>query len=119
MRMAETKGSMPFNKKRMRAYARNHGGLNEFVNDTWMSRDNDDYEAWVSKAHDPLPIEEQKRIFTSAHAQRLCLHRLKRIVHFDPAAIIHLDPDDVRSWADIVKSDTVCETKHGMPCLRV
>jgi len=85
MRMQETKGALPFSREHISAFARNHGGLNEFdaEKNCWNGRGNDG-KNWVANLDQPVAPDEERRIFTSAHAQRLLMNRLDRKLHYEP-----------------------------------
>lgn len=96
MRLAETKGSMFFHPDLVHYYASNHGGLNETTVENlktkWLPRDETLAPNWAMRPEvDPegkMPWEfsdnKARHIFTSAHAQRLVMKRMKRVGRIDP-----------------------------------
>ena len=116
MRCQETKGALAFHPDLLRFYASNHGGLNEFNEGNWNRRqleDADDH--W--KADDQLSELQllarrsaEKRIFTSAQAQRLVMSRLRRLGRYFPDRMTKFgsqnDPDQ-QLLSDLTKRSVV------------
>ena len=112
MKLQETMGEIPFNKDLIQYYATNHGGLNEYVDGNWGTRDAKEGDKWVERLKDyhhqedlsPKEVDrrhvQESRIFTSADAQRLIFMRLKRVGHFHPDSYL---PGQMKAPAKIMK----------------
>ena len=90
MRLQETKGSMEFQEDLLQYYASNHGGLNEYKNHKWTRRNVSDIASHFKRDEaldeEQLALRNKRKpeVFTSALAQRIVMHRLRRVGRYDP-----------------------------------
>ena len=90
MRLQETKGSMEFQEDLLQYYASNHGGLNEYKHHKWTRRNVSDIASHFKRDEaldeEQLALRNKRKteVFTSGLAQRIVMHRLRRVGRYDP-----------------------------------